>query len=125
MNNSPILYFDFLGDTVKYSNEANRELVGRYTNRTYINRRGKEKNNKDYHEAFATIIQRLDKGEDNFVFNLDSKAKEGEVSYDGQNVNVTIGDPRDGYGTPSGIAGILFEETKHAEQVLDGKAVLD
>ena len=121
MSNNPILYSDFLGDTVKYSNDATRGLVEKFTKETIVKKNGKEVKNKNYNEAFAGIIKKLDGATDNFVFNLDPNAKEGLVSYDGTNVNITIGDPGDAYGTASGAEGILFEETKHAEQVLDGK----
>jgi len=125
MSNNPILYSDFLGDTVKYANGAGgeqaRQMVAKFTNRTVINKKGKEVANKNYNAAFANVISKLDGAVDNFVFNFDAKATEGAVTYDGKDVNVTIGEPGDAYGTNVGAGGILFEETKHAEQILDGK----
>lgn len=35
---------------------------------------------------------------------------------------MTVGDPGAEYGTDNGAEGVLFEETKHAEQFLDGKS---
>jgi len=127
MSNNPILYNDLLGDTVKYANGVGGdqacEMVQKYASQTIVNKKGKVVQNKNYNEAFANVISRLDGSVDNFVFNFDANAKEGLVSYDGTNVNVTIAEPGDAYGTKVGAEGILFEETKHAEQVLDGKSV--
>lgn len=120
MSNNPILYNDLLGDTVKYANIEAQKLIQKFAS-PIIMKKGKEVTNKNYNKTFAKIIDRLNASTDNFVFNFDASAKEGSLSYDGSNVNITIGEPGDGYGTKVGAEGILFEETKHAEQVLDGK----
>ncbi len=96
-------------------------MVAKFTSKTIINKKGKEVANKNYNEAFAGVISKLDGAVDNFVFNFDANATEGGVTYDGANVNVTIGEPGEAYGTDVGAERILFEETKHAEQILDGK----
>ncbi len=125
MSNNPILYSDFLGDTIKYATGAGgdmaKQMVEKFVNKTIINNKGKEIANKNYNEAFANIVGKLNGAADNFIFNFDESTTEGLVSYDGKDVNIKIAEPGDAYGTKIGAEGILFEETKHAEQVLDGK----
>jgi RHS repeat-associated protein len=123
MGNNPILYNDVLGDTAKYADDQARAMVQKFSSPTVINKKEKEVQNKNFNAAFAAIITRLDASTDNFVFRFDPNATEGLVSYDGSNVNIRIGEPGSGYGTNVGAEGILFEETKHAEQVLDGKTI--
>lgn len=49
---------------------------------------------------------------DNLVYGYDATSNGGLVSYDGNNINIKVGDPGDAYGTDNGAEGVLFEETK-------------
>lgn len=113
-NNNPIRMADPLGDTVGFADTKSREMVEKY---------GKEASNKNYNPAFGAIYKRLEESQDFFLYKYDEKAEAGSMRYDGVKINLTIGDPGKAFGTKNAVAGILFEETKHAEQFLDGKTI--
>ena len=125
--NNPFKFIDPTGMVVEYADDESQKRVSKYADQwarnkdgsIKTNRKGEQVKNKNYNEAFAKTMDKLEKAEDKFVFSYDSKATSGSVSYDGENVNVTIADPGDGYG--AGADGIMFEEVKHSEQVLDGR----
>jgi RHS repeat-associated protein len=123
LNDNPIIFNDMLGDTVHYVNDAARELIEKFTQQTIVKKNGKTVDNPNYNAAFAAIISKLDESQDNFNFKFDAEATEGSTNFDGKDVNITIADVGDKYGNKKGggAAGILFEETKHAQQILDGK----
>jgi len=59
-----------------------------------------------------------------FVFTNDKslqtdQSTEGEFTFGGKNFNIIFNEPAEGYG---GKSGLLFEETFHAGQFLEGKA---
>lgn len=119
-NNSPLKMRDPLGDTALYADNFSRDMVQKYASKTVL-KKGKEVLNKDYNAEFAKMYDKINSSVDNFIYKYDQNAKTGTTSFDGKNITLTIGNPGKAYGTKDPVAGILFEETKHAEQFLDGK----
>lgn len=126
MNNNPILFNDLLGDTAKFD-ATTQVMVDKYTKQTTTNKNGKEVRNKNYNAAFAGMISKIDAQSTadgyNVNYSYDANAKEGATTSDGVNVNVTINDLGPSFG--GGADGVLFEETKHVDQFLDGKATFE
>ena len=124
MNNNPILFNDLLGDTAKFDTKT-QVMVDKFIKQTILNNKGKEIKNKNYKAAFAGLISRIDKQSTidgyNVNYKFNGEAPEGGVSSDGIDINVTINDPGETFG--GGSDGILFEETKHVDQFLDGKTI--
>lgn len=101
--NNPLKFIDPTGMVVEYADDESKKRVSKYADQwarnkdgTIKTRKGEKVKNKNYNEAFAKIMDKLEKAEDKFVFNYDSKAKEGSVAFNGTDVNVTIADPGEG-----------------------------
>jgi hypothetical protein len=73
---------------------------------------------RKYDTAFAKIIDSLNTSEDFFKYIFERKSDKGIVDYHGATVEIHIIAPKKSFGT--GVKGILFEETWHAKQFLDG-----
>ncbi|MBN8683593.1 MAG: hypothetical protein J0L99_13175 [Chitinophagales bacterium] len=137
MGNNPVLLSDFLGDTVVYANSNIQRFVENYTNKTYVNKKGKVKDNTDYDPAFAAIIDLLDKSTQKFTFTddankMNAKDAVAEINSekDGSAINIVV-PSWVGTGAPQeesskllgGRTFALFEEVFHASQYLNGELV--
>ncbi|SDF70657.1 hypothetical protein [Chitinophaga filiformis] len=119
-NNSPLKMRDPFGDTALYADNISRDMVQKYASKTVL-KKGKEVLTRDYNAEFDKMYEKINSSVDNFIYKYDENAKAGTTSFDGENITLTIGNPGKAYGAKDPVAGILFEETKHAEQFLDGK----
>ena len=127
MGNNPIRCTDIYGDVVKYKADADEKLTKKYTEKTVINKRGKEVKNKNYNEKFANIIADLDsKTEVYEIGKVDAKPgvngnkEAGSFTYSDGIFHINYSDgssPEDG----DNEANILFHETYHAKQFTEGK----
>jgi hypothetical protein len=114
-------------DTVKYRDKVSQDFVGRFLNGGGENSRGEPIRNNTYYGPFASIVSRLHKAQENYIYYYNPKGGFiSEVTYDGKDVHILITDPGTAFGGEGlGAVGTLFEETKHADQVLDGKTYFE
>ena len=98
-------------DTVIYYNNSKKmkRLVSRFS------RPGR----KHYDKTFAEIIDSLDASQDVFNYIFEKRNGKARVDYHGTTMDIHIIAPSMRFGT--GAEGILFEETWHAKQFLDGE----
>lgn len=116
--NNPIKFIDINGDSIVYKNESTAKYIASFTSKTITKKNGKVVENKNYHERFAEIIQKLDDSKTIYefsdAFTPIQGAEQGQISTDGEKVLVEFGTPDKSYGSKSNL---LFEETYHAYQV--------
>lgn len=116
--NNPIKFIDINGDSIVYKNESTAKYIASFTSKTITKKNGKVVENKNYHERFAEIIQKLDDSKTIYefsdAFTPIQGAEQGQISTDREKVLVEFGTPDESYGSKSNL---LFEETHHAYQV--------
>lgn len=125
MDNNPILYNDPLGNTVKPTTEGAKKETEKYGEKTYTNKKGKVKENKNYEPAFGEMYEKW-KNDPNILVNFTTIEGEdygGTISYEGENeegqkVYNVLWDPSQ--TKQLGASGI-FEESYHLYEALEGK----
>lgn len=113
---------ELVGKRVKYADAITQEKVERFLKPTRMKNNGKVVPNPHYNLAFTKLVSRLKHSSLRFQFRynpMTESGKGGHLRFDGKQVIIEFGDAGIAYG--GNANHILFEETKHAEQVLDGK----
>lgn len=117
----PVVLSHTFEDTVIFDDETTKLLADKFTQKNILNNKKKSVANPFYNDSLAAIIKRMDSAQETYRYRYNPKAECGLVAYDGNEILITI--PKGGceYGTHKGKEGIFFEETKHAEQFLNGR----
>jgi len=103
--------FLYRPDTIIYHN--NSKKMRRLVNRFSLPGR------KHYDKVFAEIIDSLNASRDFFNYIFEKRGEKGRLYYHGTTMDIYIIAPSKRFGT--GAEGILFEETWHLKQFLDGE----
>lgn len=111
-----------VGKRIKYADEATRKRVEKFLQPVRFKKNGRLMTNPHYNVAFAQLIGRLERSKLRFYFKYNPNTEHGKggyISFDGEKVMIVFGHAGLAYGGHADH--ILFEEAKHAEQVLNGQ----
>jgi RHS repeat-associated protein len=120
--NSPLFITDIGGADTSFADDNTRKFVMKFVTPELKKNGELKKKQKYYDPEYAKKFQQLVESEDMFNFTMRTDGNQrlaGSVSYDGVQINIVFGEGESQGGWS--VAGVLFEETFHATQILDGK----
>lgn len=110
--------------SLKCKTDDDEKFTKNYTEKTVLNKRGKEVKNKNYDEAFAKIIADLDSKNETYEIGRytppEGSKEAGSFTYDGGVFHINYSD-KVSKAEGGGAGNVLYHETLYAKQFTKGK----